>query len=87
MAPNRAFLASAGAKARRGRWTDATPRLCAEAFEDLCRAAVPRLGDVLGAGARDGSFGPAGSFWQPGAPEWDVVALSEDKSVPPTSDS
>jgi len=79
VAPHKAFLASAGARARRGKWTAAAPRLYAEAFEDLCRAAVPGLGPVLDAVARHGSFGPAGRYWQAGAPEWDVVALSENR--------
>src|SRR5207237_3010959 len=44
----------------------------AQAWEELCREAVPRL--KLG-GVR---FGVARRFWLGAGPEWDIVAASED---------
>ena len=52
--------------------------LFSETFEDLCRACVPLLDPAASGLGRRGPFGPAGRRWEPGGPEWDVVALSLD---------
>jgi hypothetical protein len=59
-----------GNRAERLRLFDArAPHLDAATWEELCRAAVPRMAAGLGAG-----FGPASRYWGGSGPEWDVVA-------------
>src|SRR5205814_3215541 len=64
VAPRRGLLAQAPKKARLAAFDAIFPRLIAQAWEDLCRQAVPRLGD----------WGPARRFWHRDGPEWDIVA-------------
>jgi uncharacterized protein len=69
VAPKRSALAQLP-RAGRLRLLDAAfPRLVAAAWENLCRRAVPKLADKLGA-----EYGPAARSWSAGGPEWDVVA-------------
>ncbi len=78
VAPHRALLAVATPGARLRLYRTQQPSLLAETWEELCRRAVPRLG----AEALDDpavSWGPAGRYWRGAGPEWDVVALSEDR--------
>ena len=68
VAPHRAALA-AGTKATRKLLLERYwPALVSTAWEDLCRSAVPRLGD----------WGPASRWWSKNDPEWDVVSESRD---------
>jgi AAA+ ATPase superfamily predicted ATPase len=69
VAPKRAILAQVDRKARLALFDDRSPRLDAESWEELCRAAIPRLGRALGH-----EFGPARRYWGGSGPEWDVVA-------------
>jgi len=78
VAPNRGLLAQAPPEVRRLLWHRALPALVSEAWEGLCRAAVPRLQSCQGALAELGPWGPAARFWRGGGPEWDVVARSVD---------
>jgi hypothetical protein len=78
VAPRRALLAMAPTEARRAVWTEHRSRLFAEAWEGLCREAVPRLAPRNGALAAAGPWGVAARYWQAGGPEWDVVARSLD---------
>ena len=70
VAPKRSLLVQAPRRIRRQLFDQAAPRLCALTWEELCRAAVPRLGESLGGL----DFGPARRFWLGSGPEWDVVA-------------
>ncbi len=74
VAPHRAALAAGGPATRAVLWDRHRGRLAAEAWEDLCRAAVPRLVSALGHGG--GPWGPARRYWKGNGPEWDVVAAS-----------
>ncbi len=69
VAPKRALLAQLPTKARLALFDARAPHLVAASWEELCRAAVPHLADVLGA-----PFGPAKRYWGGSGPEWDVVA-------------
>jgi hypothetical protein len=77
VAPHRAQLATAARDGRlallRARW----PQLLGEAWEDLCRWAVPTLGPQTRVGTR-GPWGPPSRWWHGAAPEWDLVARSLD---------
>ncbi len=75
VASRRGFLAAADTDARQRLWDKAKPRVFAEGFEQLVRAAVPGLPKAALGGIK---FGPAGRYWENKGPEWDVVALSED---------
>lgn len=70
VAPHRSFLAQANAAARVALWRKHRAHLVAEAWEQMCRASVPRLDG--------GQWAPARRSWQASGPEWDVVALSVD---------
>ena len=48
-----------------------------DCFEELARESVPLLPKRLFEGIR---FGPAARYWAGNGPEWDVVALPEDKT-------
>lgn len=76
VAPHRAALAAGGPATRAALWARHRGRLAAEAWEDLCRAAVPRLPSGLSRGW--GLWGPARRYWKGNGPEWDTVALSVD---------
>jgi len=69
VAPKRALLHQVDRKARLALFDERAPHLDAASWEDLCRAAVPRLADALGS-----QFGPAQRYWGGSGPEWDVVA-------------
>lgn len=92
VAPKRALLAQGPAKARLALFDVRAPHLDAASWEELCRAAVPRLGNALGA-----DFGVAKRYWGGSGPEWDLVAERADRralllgevkwsSVPATSE-
>ena len=79
VAPNRGVLATstaAGRKALIERYFDA---LVALAWEELCRAALGGLNHPA-ALAKGGPWESAARWWKGNAPEWDVVALSADRS-------
>jgi len=72
VAPNRAALTT-GTRASRLAIFDAhRDALLAQAWEELCRRAVPTLS--RGPLARLGPWRPAQRYWHGEAPEWDVVA-------------
>lgn len=73
VAPRRGLLVASPSAVRRELWRQACGALFAEAWEELCRQVVPRLGEQL-----PGPFGPASRFWRGAGPEWDVVARSVD---------
>ncbi|MCK5796561.1 MAG: ATP-binding protein [Deltaproteobacteria bacterium] len=75
VAPRRGLLVAAPPSTRIAVWSKHKPHLLAEAWEELCRRAVPHLGPSLDA---DGPFGPATRFWWGNEPEWDIVAESVD---------
>jgi hypothetical protein len=76
VAPHRSLLAQAPAHVRERLWKNAAPAVFAQAWEELCRTAVPRL--ERGPLAALGPWGPASPFWLGRGAEWDVVALSLD---------
>lgn len=76
VAPHRAAITSGTRATRRALVAGLWPALCAEAWEDLCRASVPRAaGAALG---REGPWGPCARWWRGESPEWDVVGASAD---------
>jgi hypothetical protein len=77
VAPKRAILMQVTRKARLRLFDKVFPHLCSAAWEELCRQAVPHLGERLGGI----DFGPARRFWAGGSPEWDLVAESTDGSA------
>ncbi|MFY9344176.1 MAG: ATP-binding protein [Planctomycetota bacterium] len=74
VAPKRAMLAQVDRKARLQLFDARAPHLDAASWEQLCRAAVPRLADELGA-----EYGPTKRFWGSAFGEWDVVAESTSR--------
>ena len=73
IAPNRAAL-TAGTTASRGALLDEHwDHLVAQAWEDLCRRAIPRIAP-RGTLGRLGPWRPPVRFWHGSAPEWDLVA-------------
>ncbi len=72
VAPHRAALVAGGPATRAALWARHAAHLAAEAWEDLCRAATPRLMATLFSGA--GPWGPALRYWKGNGPEWDLVA-------------
>lgn len=78
VAPHRALLAVATPAVRRDLWRRASGALTAQAWEVLCRRAVPQLANSDHALGPLGPWGVAGRFWHGDGPEWDVVAKSED---------
>ena len=76
VAPYRALLAQSTRSVREHHWRKHAPALFAESWENLCRAAVPRL--QKGALAALGPWGPASRYWRGDGPQWDVVARSVD---------
>ena len=71
----RSLLMQIPKRARLAFFDAAFPRLVEASWEELCRAAVPYLGEELGA-----QFGPAGRQWSAAGPEWDVLSDSLDGS-------
>jgi hypothetical protein len=78
VAPRRGLLASATPAVRQRIWRREAAAVFAEAWELMCRDAVPGLPESHPVLGRHGPFGPAGRLWGGDTPEWDVVALSED---------
>lgn len=76
VAPRRAMLAQVDRKARLALFDARAPHLDAASWEDLCRSAIPRLGNVLGQ-----DFGPAQRYWGGSGGEWDVVAANSSQRV------
>ncbi len=74
VARRRALLLQAPRKTRLQLLAAALPALRSEAWEVLCREAVPRLGARL----EGADYGPARRFWHGAGPEWDAVAESLD---------
>ncbi len=74
VAPKRSVLMQVSRAARLVLFDEAFTRLVAVAWEELCRQAVPFLGEQLGGV----ELGPAKRYWAGGGPEWDVVAESID---------
>lgn len=72
VASHRGALQSAPKESRLKLLTDVWPQLRAEAWEELCRQAVPHLS------AANRNWGPAGRHWVSRGHEWDVVSASLD---------
>jgi len=70
VAPNRGPLAIMTSRARRALLAKHWPSLLGEAWEQLCRESVSRLGE----------WSIASRWWRGTDPEWDVVAESLDRS-------
>jgi AAA+ ATPase superfamily predicted ATPase len=77
VAPNRGPLATMSGAGRRDMLAKHWPGLVGQAWEELCREMVPRLGGRTPLG-RLGPWGPASRWWRGAEPEWDVVAESLD---------
>lgn len=73
--PHRSLLAAAPRARRLDLWRTAAPALFAEAWEELCRQAVPRL-DVA-----PGGWLPAARMWSARGPEWDIVSTTADRKT------
>ncbi len=78
VAPNRAALASVPRQTRLEIFARYRSSLEAEAWESLCRQAVPRLSCESSAVARLGPWRSAARYWRGGLPEVDLVARSLD---------
>lgn len=76
VASKRTMLALVDRKARFALFDARSSHLDAASWEELCRATIPRLADVLG-----GEFGPAKRYWGGSGPEWDIVAESSDRKA------
>jgi hypothetical protein len=76
VAPKRAILAQVDRKARLALFDERSTHLDGASWEELCRAAIPRLGRALGH-----EFGPARRYWGGSGPEWDVVAEARGEPV------
>ena len=70
VAPNRGPLATMTPASRRALLARHWPGLVGQAWEELCRDAVPRLGE----------WSTASRWWRGNEAEWDVVAESIDRS-------
>jgi uncharacterized protein len=70
VAPNRGPLATMSSAARRALLAKHWPGLLGQSWEELCRDAVPRLGD----------WSTASRWWHGNEAEWDVVAESIDRT-------
>ena len=75
VAPHRGSLQSATKAGRLKFLIDIWPQLRAEAWEDLCRKAVPYLS------SSDNEWLSAGRHWVSNGSEWDVVSTSPDASM------
>ena len=78
VAPHRAALAEAPRETRLHYWHRYRSSLEAQAWEELCRMAVPMLHRADVPLARLGPFEPARRYWHGNRPEIDVAALSLD---------
>lgn len=78
VAPHRAALAEAPAETRLGYWHRHRAGLEAQAWEELCRAAVPLLHRSDTPLASRGPWEAAQRYWRGNDPELDVVANSVD---------
>jgi AAA+ ATPase superfamily predicted ATPase len=72
VAPNRAVLVMGSRPSRLALLDEHWDQLLGQAWEDLCRYAVPRL--ARGPLARLGPWQPPQRYWHGGAPEWDLAA-------------
>jgi len=70
VAPNRGPLATMNSTSRRALLATHWPGLLGQAWEELCRDSVPRLGD----------WSTASRWWRGNEAEWDVVAESLDRT-------
>jgi hypothetical protein len=70
VAPNRGPLAVMKSALRRALLAKHWPGLLGQAWEELCRASVPRLG----------AWSTASRWWRGNEPAWDVVAESLDRT-------
>lgn len=75
VAPHRGRLRTANSSARLKLLNACWPSLRAQAWEELCRMAVPRLGLF------DRQWQSAGRYWQGNQSEWDVVSISLDNEI------
>lgn len=71
VAPNRGPLATMSSASRRALLAKHWPGLLGQAWEELCRDSVPRLGE----------WSTASRWWRGNEPEWDVVAESLDRTT------
>lgn len=78
VAPHRAALSASPSESRLLYWDRHRPTLEAQAWEELCRQAVPWLHRCDHPIAGLGPFEPAARFWHRNEPEVDVVARSVD---------
>jgi len=78
VAPQRAALASASAAARLALWSRHADALTADAWEALCRSAVPGLSGAWERGSASQAWLPARRWWHGREPEWDVVSVGAD---------
>ena len=78
VAPGRAALAQAPRETRLEYWRRHRAGLEAQAWEELCRMAVPFLHRADSALADLGPWEPAQRYWRRNEPEHDVVARSVD---------
>ncbi|MDA0817913.1 MAG: ATP-binding protein [Planctomycetota bacterium] len=75
VAAHRGALQTATAAHRRQMFTAVWPQLRGEAWEELCRAAIPQLA------LPETSLSPAMRSWAAGAAEWDAVSQSPSGDV------
>ena len=73
IAPRRSLLAHASSKIRRQWLKENLPSVVSRTWEELCRAALPKLSESW-----DILYEPAGRFWQGKEYEWDIVSQSYD---------
>ena len=78
VAPSRTALAQAPRETRLAYWRRHRPALEAQAWEELCRMAVPFLHRSASLLADLGPWEPAQRYWRRNEPEHDVVARSVD---------
>lgn len=72
VAPNRAVLVAGARETRRALLDRHWDGLVGQAWEDLCRRAVPRL--PFGVRKMSVRWNTAQRYWQGNEPEWDIVA-------------
>ena len=78
VAPNRATLAESPRETRLGYWHRHRAALEADAWEELCRMAVPMLHRGDTPAGQLGPWEPAQRYWRGNDPELDIVARSTD---------
>lgn len=78
VAPHRAALSASPPDLRLRYWQRNRRELESSAWEELCRAAVPRLHSCDHPLARLGPFEPAHRYWHGNTPQRDLVARSTD---------